>query len=169
MSSKRGSSIIARQKLLPLPVPWQVDLSTPFLRYCGGETELPVEITFVAYFGLEEQESQPGSFSGSTHVAVTRMSDIQTGEPRGPFQLVKVSFPPGSPIRVSPSHSDRETLDESAYDWSAVPRFTDVDHAESTWADICRRWKATSLCPDPRAYEVEKSKWVKQGTRPEYV
>lgn len=145
----------ARPRLLNTPVPWMISPSAPMLKLRWRESGNIVHIDFVAYFKQFEQfsnlnrseiryASDPGSFVESQD------------QEKSPYRLVRVAFENSTFVRIQPSHSDREVINESAYDWSGVPgKFHDSESIEEFLSRTNRLWSETGICPDSGMYKVE--------------
>ena len=151
-------------ELIALPVPWCISMDG------DGEIEVevqagkPISIRFMAYFELLEP---PDIYVGKA----TMIVPDSTGDPSRfvrlstdgfyKHRLVRVSFSDGVLYRRTLHLPDRG-LDDDAFDWSGVPagKF-DPDEPEDVSIDKWSRyWKTHGVCPDPFAYEVQRSPWL---------
>jgi hypothetical protein len=149
--------------LLPLRVPWMVSPSTPFLRLVATESAADggTFVEFVGYYQCDDHPSELGT-------------DVLIAQPPGPFQpakgiqrgayrLIRIVFKSGVWARMTPSHSDTETIDESQYDWSQIPDQWTPDMDIDEYLDRDREaWQQTGVCPDPGVYEVSRSRWLSE-------
>lgn len=150
------------ERLVPMPVAWQVSPSTPFLRLKTAEMGEPMTVNFVAHFALFDDASQD-AHAGGQRIEIALQPDDTTEEPGekvGPYQLVVVAFKRGLWARWAPSYSDTDAIDDSRYDWSAMPaRYRDGEDIEAWLGRFAEEWRTTGNCPMPGFYEVEQSRW----------
>lgn len=146
--------------LIPANVPWMVATSAPYLKLHQNAEGMPVDITFVGYFKLNESVQasdnsaiqiveDPGDFCPATHAK------------NAPYRLLRVSFDGGFAYRKSHAVSDHEVIPEANFDWSEVPSALRV--GENILENMNRAvsyWKETGQSPDPGFYEVVGSQWI---------
>ena len=145
-----------KPRLIPLEVPWMVSPSTPFLKLHSPQTDrsMGTYVQFVAYNRLLDSDS-----AAATGKCVSIMDSLARFRPaasfeRGAYQLVRLHFVNAVNSRMTPSFSDSQVIEESAYDWSNVPGawqgediFAHLRKADAIWA-------TTRICGDPGVYEV---------------
>lgn len=158
------SSLDAKQKLVPLGVPWLVSPSTPYLRLIASEGKT-TEVTFVAYFGVADEK--PHSDVVFTSVEIVEnpyFSSEQLDDESSASRVVKLEFQQGLWVRMYPAYSDREVVNPYLFapssSWSDFnPELDDID----TWLlSFKQEWIRTSICPDPGFYEVKNSFWLQE-------
>jgi len=158
---------LAKQRLLPIGVPWQIIPSASFLKLLAYESpsDGPTQVSFVAHFGLFEQRrsntSTLGSESVEKAVSPHEAAELERWDDAAAYQLVRVSFERGLWIRMFPGFGDGEVLDPAVFDSSALP-FQDLSpqNLEEMRRAFWQQWIASGACPDPRMYEVERSVWL---------
>ena len=125
-------------RLEPLPLPYLVSPSVPFLEVTTSEnaTDPPTMVDFYA-----------------THVD-------------GASSRARLALAAGLGVRFSPSHGDRQVVPEASYDWSAVPRPHAGPGYVERERQRREQWQTTGTCPDPRAYEVVGSRWLPELVHP---
>ena len=151
----------SKQKLIPVQVPWKIDPATPFLRLTALETPSDVP-TAVFPFTSDEPSYQPQT--SISVVAPPTGPIITLPSTNGAYQLLCVTFVIALWARFSPGYSDRDVVDPSRFDSSAifapdVPR-SKVDE----WPAAYRHeWNRTDLCPNPYMNEVQESDWLNEA------
>ncbi len=160
-------SFDTKQKLVPASVPWMVSPSTPYVRLITTEGQL-TEVMFAAYFGIGDEISDTSNPSviGHTSVAIVDnpydLSEKSEDED-GAYRVVKLQFQGGLWARMSPSYSDREVLNPSLFGFSSVWSEYSPEQDIDNWLSSFRQeWLRTSICPDPRFYEVKNSLWLQE-------
>ncbi len=155
------STRVQKPILMPIQVPWMVSPSTPFLRLvateCSSQGETHVD--FVAYYHCEDVSVS--SSSGVLVVQPPSTFQLANSSQKGPYRLLRFVFKSGIWSRMCPSHSDKEVIDESLFDWSQVtgswtPGEDILKHLQQTRDS----WQQSGICPDPSIYEVELSPWL---------
>jgi hypothetical protein len=157
---------IEEQRLIPVLVPWKVSPSTPFLRLRVSEADEPTTVTFMANFStpLIAQDAVEVGFHRVQVVGPTAESGAVQETETSCWGIVKVVFRRGLWARFTPSHSDREVVKESSYDWSALPAVKLESFGEER-RRLDSIWRESGLCPDPRFYVVSGSRWLQETTR----
>lgn len=154
------------QRLLPVVVPWQVSPSTPFLRLRASEADEPTAVTFMANFPAPQAAEEAGRL-GFDRVQVVgppaEFGAVQEAE-GSCWRIVKVTFQRGHWARFMPSHADHEVVEESAYDWSALPALT-LENFEEQRRRFDAVWLESGVCPNPRFYVVSGSRWLQERTK----
>lgn len=154
----------AKPKLIPLRVPWMVSPSTPFLRLVAFECDFE-EKTHVEFLSYDKRlDTSPPTDGKTVEIAAPPGAFRASGNlEEGPDRLVRMAFYHCIAARMCPSHSDAEVVEESAYDWSAIPaRFSPGDDIFAYLERNRALWLQTGICPNPRAYEVANSPWLKE-------
>jgi len=124
------------KRIVPLEVPWMISPS-------------------VSAFGLSASEG--GDCEIVAAVAVIRAPESAADEP----SAVRVRVRAGGWIRMSPMLDDTDpTRSWSGYSRADVFDWSGEDIDEYL-AEFKRRWEASGVCPDPRAYEVVGSQWIR--------
>lgn len=153
----------SKPRLIPVKVPWQVCPSTPFLRLTTFESGGPTEVKLVGYFALEKQEESIRGFESALVVGSPYDLNLSQTKKDSPFQLLKLTFEDGIWVKMSPSYADLEVIDESSYDWSALAYRYELGQDPDQWfRRFQEEWHRTSLCPNPRMYELEQSSWLEE-------
>jgi hypothetical protein len=131
--------------------------SVPHLRLAENGVQGRGSVTFIGFFELEKQP-------GDVELSLVRtpdefeLSQVANG---AAHRLVKVAFDGINLARVSPAVSDIEVISESLFDWSRVPGgIASGGSAEDSVENFGDLWRVTGLCPDPRMYEVQDSRWL---------
>ena len=154
---------VARQTLIPVPVPWEVVASTPLLGLSAAEGQDTV-VRFAAHFGLEHDESGGAKTTGFEVVQVVDVDTLDkatSGDRRAPYKVIKNVFVGSPAARFQPAHSGSQVLDEEKYDWGKVSGRARPGEDFEDWS--LRRdqaWLRTSICPDPGFYQVDGSLWL---------
>lgn len=150
-----------KPKLLPLSVPWMVATSAPFLKVQHADDSTPLSVTFVAYFKLAD--TGVSSVIGQPEVATDPGPfEALENDDYNPYHLVRINFTGGLAARAVPSFSDGETIEEDAYDWSAIPgALLPGEDALENHKRTIQFWFDHSISPDPRFYVVQNSPWLK--------
>jgi hypothetical protein len=159
--------MLGKPKLKPLHVPWMVSPSVPFLRLVAQEglSDCSVAVEFVAYDRRLDHGSEN---QASTAVRVVQPpSEFRPfeGMITKPYRQVRVCFRGETWARICPAVSDSQVIDESKFDWSDVPGMWEPgeDIYEYLERDR-RRWHQSGVCPNPRIYQVEGSRWLYEAS-----
>lgn len=158
-------SMPPKPKLEPLKVSWMVSPSAPFLRLVAQEG-LPVhavEVQFVAYD--KRLDNDAGNQMGMVRIAESP-SDFRPydGPASKPYRQIRICFVGEAYAKVSPAFSDSQVIEEAYFDWSGVPGRWEP--GEDIFEYLRRRdrlWYQTGICPNPRIYKVEGSKWLQDA------
>ncbi len=154
-----------RPALVPVRVPWQISASAAFIRPEASEinSEKPFHVDFVGFFALHEA-GDPGR-SGAELLVVESpppFVENQNGV-SARFHHVRVQFDRASAFRMFPALSDSRVIDDAAYNWTQVAgRWLPGEKVEDSLRRIRAVWRETSICPNPRMYEVRPSQWKDQ-------
>lgn len=74
---------------------------------------------------------------------------------------INLLFEAGVYARFCPSFSDREVVQVEIFDWSEVRGRQQLGETISAWKErFLSEWLDTSICPNPRMYEVQSSLWL---------
>ncbi len=119
------------ERLVPIAVPWQIALATPYLRLeindYGSRT-----LSFIASFLLDATAKEE--------------------------RLVTVTFKKLKRVRVNYITLEGGGMDENLYDWTDVPlRFTEEMNLSVREKQYNAMWLNSGVCPDPRMYQVIQS------------
>jgi hypothetical protein len=125
-------------RLVPLQVPWMLSPSVPEIRLTVVEDGDAIAMFDAAVL----PESEDASFAA----LVSRR--------------VEMRFKAGQWVRTSPSFADADIIPPGLFDRSALDALLG-DPADAEWVvSFRRRWVADGICPDPRAYEIQGSRWL---------
>lgn len=157
--------IEAKQKLVPVSVPWQISPSVPNLKLKQSADGYPMSATFIGHFKCDENVGLTVD-SGSIQV----ISDDPDFEPTplsltAPFRMVRVNFVNAYFGRSCQSVSDSEVIAEDDYDWSDVASsLMPHESIEENFVRIRDLWLSSGICPDPGMYEVRNSHLLSEFT-----
>jgi hypothetical protein len=148
-------------------VNWRIDLSTPFLALSALENGC-VEISFGANFGphVENQDDQSQEWSedmGFQEVAIAEypFEIVEKDFNRYQYQKVKIVFDSFNAVRMLSPQTEFSAIDHKKYDLSSILFFDLLCQDNELWAkEFYSYWKENNICPDPRMYEVKKSRWL---------
>ncbi len=118
-------------------------------------------VQFVAYDKRLDKDSE-NQASGKVRVAQPP-SEFRPfdGPVSKPYRQVRVCFPGEAYAKVSPAFSDTQVIDESRFDWSQVPgRWNPGEDIFDYLRRQDRLWHQTGICPNPRIYQIEGSRWL---------
>lgn len=122
------------KSLHPLQVPWMIAPSLSRISLSSQEDGL-LEIKFVGLMRCEAAD-------------------------RDRYQRIVVSFVNAPWLRRNAQLSDREVVEEAAFDWSLVPGVRSATESISAWRDRCvDEWISSGIAPNPCAYIVRDSDW----------
>lgn len=157
--------MMAKQKLIPVEVPWSIDGATPYLRLTALEasSDLPTNVEFFALFPADPN-SLPHGIHGSAEIIYPHdKTDVNPESANGTYQRLRVAFVRDVWVRMNPSHSDDEILDADLFDFSAI-RYPDIPTTKADeWLNAFHEeWLRTGICPDPHMYEVHNSHWLRE-------
>jgi len=156
---------------LPVKVPWCISASAPFLKLRIGEAdrESPTEVTAVAQFGLQHEESGGEGLGIPSSIKIVQppkaAADNSANQPTdGLYQLIRIVFESGGWARFNHSFADTQVVEEAAFDWSAMAHLRDAwkPGVESGRRYYWSLWRKSGICPNPRMYEVEGSIWTRE-------
>ncbi|MCE3602772.1 hypothetical protein LXA47_04055 [Massilia sp. P8910] len=141
--------------LKPLHVPWMISPSVPSLTLISKEDGEQL-VKFCGFFGFED--------SATTAADSIIIDDgellVNPDERSSRYQLITLKFELVGWLRRCPQYSDREVIQESDYDWSAVSGCIRDDEDVDDWLLRTRQeWAAARICPNPGVYVVENSDW----------
>ena len=152
---------------VPLRVPWTVCPSTPYVELTATEspTLTPTSVRFVGLFSLNqpgETEAVPAP-QGYTECAIA--GPPYGGSPisnrtDGVYQIVRIVFKSATAARLITGHPEPEFGGRGTrYDWSVLPVQFDPKDQAGFLDSHNEYWRRTGDCPDPGAYEIERSDW----------
>ena len=122
----------------------------------------PESVTFIGHF-LQYQ--------GATEPAPPRRVQIvhepgdfvpAESDAGAQFRMVRLSLQGGQAYRVAEAFADLEVVREEDYDWSMVPHhgLREGQSIDEYLRSFREEWLSSQLCPNPRMYEVENSRWA---------
>jgi hypothetical protein len=160
-----------KQVLIPFQVPWMVSPSTSGLQLIAREMPASTVVQFAAFYKPR---------ATATHVM--SRSSVIIGTPIGTFsetcddgtgaaRLLQVEFVGSCRARMTPSYADAQVIQEDAFDWSQLPcPWVRGSNLEEYMRLSDEYWMTTGIAPDPGAYEIRNSLWLREmgvteGTR----
>jgi hypothetical protein len=149
------------RKLVSLHVPWMVSPSMPSLKLMSEENGDTV-LQFVGLFLCEQEvaSSAHAGTSGSSIGVGLRGVTLDPSNKGGRYQLIDLTFKGVGWLRRSPQHSDREVVEEAAFDWTGIKGRKRADEEIGDWVQRCdHECRSTGISPDPSAYLVSNSDW----------
>ena len=159
-----------KEKFNAVKASWRVDFSTPYISLNALENDF-AEISFGADFGRHmkgnnsQEDSQAIDFEEVSIVEYPN-SLILENYSQYQYQRVKVKFDTFYSIKMSPSYSSLCVINDKNYDWGSVMFFDLISQDLEIWSEkFYTYWKEANVCPDPRMYEVENSKWLENEAR----
>jgi hypothetical protein len=159
------NSLNEKPLLVPVKVPWQIDAATPHLRLMASESG--GERTQVTAYARFLVQSFPDKANTASVVKVYPpkfdAAGRALGDQSGQYRVVRCFFKSAARAQIGPSFSDLEVVDRTAYDWSEIPILSKPDEGvEASVRHFCDAWRASTLCPNPRMYEIKGSAWLKE-------
>lgn len=130
-------------KLQLLCVPWMISPSTPHLGVSTKSFD-GVNHGFVTFMGFFGQRTKGESLYGQ-------------------YRQVAVILEGIVGVRMYPEFSPDDSERLESYDWEAVPEFRDEDGSlKNHGRRFDEQWSNSDICPNPAAYIVEDSDWLRQ-------
>ncbi len=152
-----------KEILKPLEVPWQVASSTPQLKLTASEDKDTI-IGFIGFFATEKSVGGDTQQLPNKKIRIVEQDvAFDNTKKTGQYQLINVVFKGGEWVKLLPPFSEREIIQESAYDWQMVDgRFKKGESIPLWIKRFHQQWETTRICPDPNAFEVINSQWLKE-------
>lgn len=130
-------------KLQPLGVPWKIASSMSELGFSTTSFEGVKygSVTFTGFLG-----------------EATEMRRLY-----GEYVQISVALEGIIGTRFYPEFSPCDSKRLDSYDWVAIPRFLDEDGSLKNHVRLYHdAWNSTNICPDPAAYLVLDSDWLRE-------
>ena len=150
-----------KPKLIPARVPWKVSAHAPCLElHLSKDCDLPIFASFIGYFKLQDR-AKPNLGQARSYDDPGPFRPAKQGEEGQPYHVIGVRFLGGLRGRLVDAYDEDQVIDESAFDWSALPtEFLIGETLDENLARGDRYLNETGLSPSPRFYEVIGSPWV---------
>ncbi len=153
-----------KPRLRPVRVPWAISPSVPYLRVQESGGGLPQFATFIAHFPYQPPDQEAAGSEARLRIVNDPGVFVPANDAEAArFRLVRVNFEGGSRYRTLPAFSDSEVVREADYDWSLVPGLRPGEAIDRYLRRLREDWNRSGISPDPRMYEVERSKWVAES------
>ena len=130
-------------KLDPLKVPWQISPSTPHLGVNTRSLD-GVNHGFVTFMGFLGENTRLYAEHGA-YCQIAVILDCIVG------------------VRMYPDFSPEDSARLESYDWKSIPEYYGNDGSLGSHVkQFHEHWNATDTCPDPSAYLVCDSEWLRR-------
>lgn len=154
------------QRLVPVPVPWQVSPSTPYLRLTMNEawSEDPTNVTFVAHHGLRVPSKPAASVGPESVVVSSNPYDLinSDGERSETHSVVRITFDGAAHHARMSGYPYEDRLDPELFEETELLGLSDEMDVERWGRERDRIWLESGHCPTPNFYRVENSHWLKE-------
>ena len=134
-----------KSTLIPIEVPWAVSSSGSNLSLSASDNTLS-QVSFEACFLRESYENTESKVLEST----------LENQLNSPYKQINLFFEGVKSSSLIYAISDREVIDESAYDWNVVNLGIPSDSILECIKQKKEYWVKTGICPDPNFYEVKQ-------------
>lgn len=151
-------------QLVPLVVPWSVAPSTPYLQLCADE-ECKAFVTFIGFFAFYEGDNQidPKDIGPDGRLLPSAgTTNVDPHKTDGRYQQVRVDFTSVYCACLSAPMSSKKIFDTDLYELSPVLGQGQKQSSKDYLDWYNGLWHSTRECPDPSAYEVIESSWLKE-------